>query len=102
MVNLIDSELVSKYRYAIVADARGTIFCKQECIPVTGPIKENFSPYYEAPHDYMEDFSFRYAGDDVEIYIGDMQILTLKVEELEMILEHIKSLKQENLDEESN
>ena len=95
VVNLIDSELVSKYRYAIVADARGTIFCKQECIPVTGPIKENFSPYYEAPHDYMEDFSFRYAEDNIELYIGDMRILTLHVEELDMIMNHIRTLKQE-------
>lgn len=101
MKNLIESELVSKYRYAIVADARGTIFCKQDCIPVTGPIKENFCPYYDAPHDYMEDFSFRFENDNVELYIGDMNILTLKSEELEIILTHIHQLKEYS-DEESN
>lgn len=94
MQNLICSELVSKYGYYIVADERGTIFCKQECIPVTGPIKENFSPYYQAPHDYMEDMSFRFTDDGVEFYIGDMELITLTEDELKLMIKHVDDRKE--------
>lgn len=80
---------MSRYHYAIVDDAKGTIFCKQESVPVVGPIEENYSPYYPAPHDYMEDFSIRSINDDIELYIGDMRIITLKLDELQTILQHI-------------
>lgn len=89
MDDLMDSELVSRYKYVIVSDAKGTIFCKQNCIPVTGPIKQNFSPYYPAPRDYMEDFSFVSVGKAVELYIGDVKILTLTQEELKLMLQHM-------------
>ena len=66
MTDLAKSELVSNYNYSIVADHSELIFCKQECVPVVTPLKENFNSYYPTPHDYMEDLIFRVVEDKVE------------------------------------
>lgn len=97
MKNSIESELVSDYGYAIVADARGTIFCKQNSILVTGVLKAIYSPYYPVSRDYMEDFSIASIDDNVEIYIGDTRLITITLDELEMIVEDIKSRHNNNL-----
>lgn len=93
MINATYSELTDKYEYAIISDAQKSIFCKQEAVPVTGYIRENFSAYYPAPRDYMEDFSFIFVEDKVGIYVGDEEIIELDQKELELIINEFKQLK---------
>ena len=91
MNDLMTSELVSKYNYTIISDNVETIFCKPESVPVTEPIKDNYTSFCMTIPTYMEDFSFRYADDLVQLYVGDALVTSITVDELDMILHHIHS-----------
>jgi len=86
MDKLITSELVSEYGYAIVADASGTIFCKEGAVSMFGDLltecDEDLPPY-------QEDFSFVVNGDKISLYLGDLFLLTLAKEELQLILTQV-------------
>lgn len=102
MINIIHSELVDKYDYAIISDAQKSIFCKQNAVPVTGYIRENFSAYYPAPRDYLDDFSLVFVEDKVGIYVGDEQIIELDAKELELIMKHVSTLKSKEDNDEKD
>ena len=62
------------------------IYIKNRAIKMSGIIKSSFSMFYPEPKDYCEDLIFTKSDDGVDIYVGDVKLTSLSIEELRKII----------------
>ena len=80
---IVNSELVDKYGYAILADAVGITFYKEDSATLSTELLDIMSGR-DLP--CREDFSIIINGDDISFHLGDAKIVTLSRDELELML----------------
>ena len=53
---------------------------------MSGIIKSSFSMFYPEPMDYYEDLIFTKSDGGVDIFVGDVKLTSLSIEELRKII----------------
>lgn len=80
---IVNSELTNKYGYAILADAVGITFYKEDSATLSTELLDIMS---DRDLPCKEDFSIIINNDDISFHLGDAKIVTLSRDELELML----------------